>query len=139
MENFDNVLVIDADGTIDYGSFSDRPLVINFFASWCPNCVAEMPAFERVHASAGQLDSEGLVVLVLAVVAIGHAHEPLIGQVRLDRRLAAVAVLELDVAVLAAVAGLTVAAATLAILWSDGRASAVVHDRNAMVLTLSPP
>lgn len=44
---------LDGGGSIDYDSYSNRPLVINFFASWCPNCVAEMPAFERVHESAG--------------------------------------------------------------------------------------
>jgi thiol-disulfide isomerase/thioredoxin len=27
--------------------------VINFFASWCPSCIAEMPEFERVHALLG--------------------------------------------------------------------------------------
>ena len=27
--------------------------MINFFASWCPNCIAEMPEFERVHAILG--------------------------------------------------------------------------------------
>jgi len=43
---------LEGGGTIDYASYSDRPLVINFFASWCPNCVAEMPAFERVHDDA---------------------------------------------------------------------------------------
>ncbi len=38
------------------GSFADyrgTPLVINFFASWCTPCVAEMPAFESVHQERG--------------------------------------------------------------------------------------
>jgi cytochrome c biogenesis protein CcmG/thiol:disulfide interchange protein DsbE len=40
--------------TIDGGrrSFADyrgRPLVVNFFASWCVPCLAEMPGFERAH------------------------------------------------------------------------------------------
>jgi cytochrome c biogenesis protein CcmG, thiol:disulfide interchange protein DsbE len=29
------------------------PIVVNFFASWCVPCVAEMPAFERVHRDVG--------------------------------------------------------------------------------------
>jgi thiol-disulfide isomerase/thioredoxin len=29
------------------------PAVVNFFASWCPPCIDEMPAFERVHQSLG--------------------------------------------------------------------------------------
>jgi thiol-disulfide isomerase/thioredoxin len=44
---------LEGEGAIEYASYADRPLVINFFASWCPNCIAEMPEFERVHALLG--------------------------------------------------------------------------------------
>ena len=29
--------------------FAGHPLVINFWASWCPPCITEMPEFERVY------------------------------------------------------------------------------------------
>ncbi|HWH33892.1 MAG TPA: TlpA disulfide reductase family protein [Acidimicrobiales bacterium] len=38
------------------GSFADyrgRPLVVNLFASNCPPCIEEMPAFEAVHRELG--------------------------------------------------------------------------------------
>lgn len=44
---------LEGDGTIDYSTMSDKPVVINFFASWCPNCVGEMPGFEQVHQKLG--------------------------------------------------------------------------------------
>lgn len=44
---------LEGDGVIEYATYADRPLVINFFASWCPNCIAEMPEFERVHSLLG--------------------------------------------------------------------------------------
>jgi thiol-disulfide isomerase/thioredoxin len=44
---------LEGDGTVDYSTMSDKPLVINFFASWCPNCVGEMPDFEQVHQKLG--------------------------------------------------------------------------------------
>jgi len=44
---------LEGDGAIDYADYADRPLVINFFASWCPFCIAEMPDFERVHRLLG--------------------------------------------------------------------------------------
>ena len=40
-------------GTISYDQFRSQPLVINFFASWCPNCVGEMPGFQQVHQQLG--------------------------------------------------------------------------------------
>lgn len=30
-------------------AFAGEPLVVNFWASWCPPCIAEMPEFEQVH------------------------------------------------------------------------------------------
>ena len=36
-------------GTATIGDFLDRPVVLNFFASWCPPCITEMPALESIH------------------------------------------------------------------------------------------
>lgn len=43
-------------GTLDMASLRGRPLLLNFWATWCPPCVEEMPlldAFYRQHASNG--------------------------------------------------------------------------------------
>lgn len=43
-----------ADGaTTNLGELGGQPLVVNFFASWCPPCRAEMPDLERVHQQVG--------------------------------------------------------------------------------------
>jgi len=38
-------------GTLD--DYQGQPLVVNFFASWCPPCRAELPDFEAVHQQLG--------------------------------------------------------------------------------------
>lgn len=40
-------------GTGSLADFAGKPVVLNFWASWCPACVAEMPDFQAVHASLG--------------------------------------------------------------------------------------
>lgn len=40
-------------GTVSVSDFRGTPLVLNFWASWCPFCVEEMPGFEQVHREFG--------------------------------------------------------------------------------------
>lgn len=42
------------DGGVGHISdYQGKPLVVNFFAAWCPPCVKEMPDFEAVHQRFG--------------------------------------------------------------------------------------
>lgn len=39
--------------TVSLKDYAGTPMVVNFWASWCPPCIAEMPDLEAVHQSAG--------------------------------------------------------------------------------------
>ncbi len=46
--------VYDAEGNaVSFSDFSGKPVVINFWATWCGYCVKEMPAFEKAAAEFG--------------------------------------------------------------------------------------
>lgn len=43
--------VIDTDGNkVKLSDFFGKPIVLNFWASWCPPCKSEMPEFNKVYA-----------------------------------------------------------------------------------------
>lgn len=44
--------LVDGDQT-SLADYRGTPLVVNFFAAWCPGCYAEMPDLERVHQRLG--------------------------------------------------------------------------------------
>jgi len=50
--------------TTDLAAFRGRVVVLNFWASWCPPCVHEMPSLEGLHRTLGP---EGLVVVGVSV------------------------------------------------------------------------
>ncbi|MFO7592095.1 MAG: TlpA disulfide reductase family protein [Acidimicrobiia bacterium] len=44
---------LDGDGRVRLADFRGTPTVVNFFASWCTQCDAELPAFRKVSRQAG--------------------------------------------------------------------------------------
>jgi len=53
-----------AGGEVDLGTLRGKIVVVNFWATWCPPCVDEMPSLERLHRALGP---EGLVILGVSV------------------------------------------------------------------------
>jgi thiol-disulfide isomerase/thioredoxin len=56
------------DGTLATASFKGKPLVLNFWATWCPPCVEELPLLNAFFA---ENKAKGWQVLGLAVDQVG--------------------------------------------------------------------
>jgi peroxiredoxin len=57
-------ITTDTGRTISVPDFGGKLLVLNFWATWCPPCVDEMPSLD---AFSRQMSSEGVVVLGISV------------------------------------------------------------------------
>lgn len=51
-------------GELTFAGLRGRPLVLNFWATWCPPCVSELPLLDRFHA---EQQARGWQVIGLAV------------------------------------------------------------------------
>jgi len=55
----------DVDGkSVALGNLQDKPLLLNFWATWCPPCRSEMPYIQQVY---DEWSDKGLVVLAINV------------------------------------------------------------------------
>lgn len=55
--------LVDLEGNVHtLSNYEGRPVIINFWATWCAPCATEMPAFQRVYDT---YRDEGLVILAI--------------------------------------------------------------------------
>jgi len=60
-ENFRLPGLLDENATVALAEFAGKPVVVNFFASWCVYCNEELPGFVQVaHATTGQVSFVGV-------------------------------------------------------------------------------
>ena len=65
--------ILDRDGqTLSLSAFWGMPVLINFWATWCPPCVAELPALDRANDKLA-----GEVKILLISVDRGGSHKAL--------------------------------------------------------------
>lgn len=69
---------------IDLAAYRGRPLVVNFWASWCAPCVEEMPDFNRVAAEM----SDQVAFVGVDVKDAGRRAEPFVAELGITYDLA---------------------------------------------------
>lgn len=74
-------IVTDGGKTITRSDFGGKVLVLNFWATWCPPCIDELPS---LNALARELGPSGVVVLGISVDKNERAYQQFVRAVRLD-------------------------------------------------------
>lgn len=60
----DFIVFNDAGEEVSISDYRGKTVILNFWASWCPPCIDEMPEFEALHK---KLDPEETVILAINV------------------------------------------------------------------------
>jgi peroxiredoxin len=74
-------LTTDSGRTISRSDFGGRLLVLNFWATWCPPCVQEMPSLEEFQR---RLAPSGVVVLGVSVDKSDRAYREFLGKAKVS-------------------------------------------------------
>jgi cytochrome c biogenesis protein CcmG, thiol:disulfide interchange protein DsbE len=74
-------VVTDSGKKISLDDFGGRVLVLNFWATWCPPCINELPS---LNAMAAELKGSGVVVLGISVDKDKAAYDRFLKKVRLN-------------------------------------------------------
>jgi len=73
-----------AGAPVDLAAYRGRPLVVNFWATWCAPCVDEMPAFQQVFTEVG----DEVAFLGVDVADGARAAEPFVAELGISYDLA---------------------------------------------------
>ena len=71
----------DSGRKISVDNFGGRLLVVNFWATWCPPCISELPS---LNALAAELKGSGVVVLGISVDKDKAAYDKFLKKVKLN-------------------------------------------------------
>ena len=75
-----NCTVFDAQGNeVKFSDFAGKPVVLNFWASWCPPCKSEMPHFNKIYA-----EVKDDVVFMMVDLVDGQRETQASGQAYID-------------------------------------------------------
>jgi cytochrome c biogenesis protein CcmG/thiol:disulfide interchange protein DsbE len=66
-----NFTVQDSDRKLTLSDYRGKVVVLNFWATWCPPCVEEMPSLIQMQQ---RLKNKGIVVLAISLDADGDAY-----------------------------------------------------------------
>ena len=73
--------VQDADRKVTLSSFRGKTVVLNFWATWCPPCVEEMPSLVQMQQ---RLKDKNVVVIAVSVDVDGDAYHKFLKDYHVD-------------------------------------------------------